>query len=84
MQKLAKGALVAGIAILAACSSNEANNADANMMDVNATTTDMNATTDMNVGTEMNADLNAMGNADLNATDNGAANAATNNVTNGY
>lgn len=63
-------AIVSAFAALAACGSNNsaANNADMNV-DMNAGSTDMNA-----------SDMNAVGNSDMNAADNNASNADTNNA----
>lgn len=80
MKTIMKAALTAGFAAIAACSSNTENNAEANMTDLNATTTDMNATTDRNAGG--NLDMNANGNMDMNITN--ADNTAANNMANGY
>jgi hypothetical protein len=67
-------AMTMALAVLAACSSNNAANNEMNASDMNLGTTDMNAT-DMNAA----MDMNATGNVDMNATGNADANATTNN-----
>ena len=91
MKIFLKLATTAGLAALAACGSNDANNIDANIIDLNATSdlnaggSDLNGTADLNSGTDLNAAGAGAGatgttNANGNSTDTG--NTAGGNTTN--